>query len=62
MKVSHPQCLQVIVHLQQSVDGVGDGGDDAVHNVNDPIGRVLVRFNEPGTVHCHHLRTKRLLE
>lgn len=38
------------------MDVVGDGCDDPVHHMHDAIGGVLVRFDQPGAVHCHNLQ------
>ena len=58
-RCTHPQGLQVIINVNDRLHVVSNGGDDAVHHVNDAVSGVLVRFDETCAVHRHNLRSER---
>lgn len=51
----YPKGLEGIFNLNDLLDVVGHGRDDLINEVHHAIGRVVVSFQQPGTVHCHNL-------
>lgn len=52
---THTQSCQVIVNLDDILDGVSNSADDTVNNMHNTIGGNLVTMDNPGTIHSHHL-------
>lgn len=53
---TYTKSLQIIIGVDESVHVVGNRGDDSVHDVHDPVGRMLVCFHQTSTVHCYNLQ------
>lgn len=52
---TYTQSGQVIVNLNDVLDGVSNSTDDSVNDMHNTIGCNLVAIDDPGTVHSHHL-------
>lgn len=48
---------EVIVNLNDILNGVAHGSDDTVDDVHHSVGGNLVAMDDPGTVHRHDLHT-----
>lgn len=58
-EVPYPKGLKGVFNLNNLLDVVGDGGNDLVNEMHHAVGRMVVSFQQPGTVNCYNLPEKK---
>ena len=55
MRFTYVEGGEVIVDVQDILDGAGHGADDPVDHMHHAVCGHLVTVDDSGTVHCHNL-------
>lgn len=58
MQCTYVERRELVVDIQDVLDGVAHGADDPVDDVHHTVCGHLVAVDDPGAVHCHDLRGK----
>lgn len=57
--VPYPKCLKGVLDLDDLLDVVGNGGNDLINEMHHAVGRMVVSFQQPGTVNGYNLSEKK---
>lgn len=57
--VPYPKCLKGVLNLDDLLDVVGNGGNDLINEMHHAVGRMVVSFQQPGTVNSYNLSEKK---